>query len=68
MDIQTLTDNSYKFYGCKHRSIEEESAIIKRCSCRGGDYSLTGYRCYKRNIFQVNTEICSECLEYEPKE
>ena len=67
MDIQTLTDNSYKFYGCKNRSPEEKEVIIKRCSCQGGDYTQKGYQCYKRGIFQVTTEICAECTEYEPR-
>jgi hypothetical protein len=67
MDIQAITDNAYKFYGCKYRSLEEEEVTIKRCSCQGGDYNVKGYACYKRDIFQVTTEICSECMEYEPK-
>jgi hypothetical protein len=67
MDIQTLDDQSYKFYGCKHRSIEEEEVTIRRCSCQGGNYNLKGFKCYKRDIFQVNTEICGSCLDYEPK-
>ena len=68
MDIQAIVDNSYKFYNCQHRSLEEEEVTIRRCSCQGGDYKAKGFQCYKRDIFQVNTEICSECTEYETKQ
>jgi hypothetical protein len=68
MDIQELTNDSYKFYNCRHRSEEEREVIIKRCSCQGGNYTDKGWFCNKRNIFKINTTTCAECQEYEPKE
>jgi hypothetical protein len=67
MNIELLSDNSHKFYGCKYRSDEEEEVVIKRCSCQGGDYKVKGFSCHQRNLFQLTPDICAECEEYEPK-
>jgi hypothetical protein len=68
MSIEEVNINpSSNFNTCKHRSTEEIDKLIKRCSCQGGDYTLKGYYCEIRQIFQVTPEICSECPIYESK-
>jgi hypothetical protein len=56
-----------KLNTCMHRSENEETHVIKRCSCQGGDYTKTGYVCNKRGIFGVNQEICAPCEDYASK-
>ena len=56
-----------KFDTCKHRSEQEISKTIQRCSCQGGNYEVKGYFCYKKNILKVEPEICIHCNEYESK-
>ena len=65
MEIEELNSGSINFNTCKFRSKEQDSRLIKRCSCQGGDYVLEGYWCEQRQIFQVTPEICSECPEYK---
>lgn len=55
------------FDTCKHRSVDPIVKIIKRCSCKGGDYEKHGFSCLKRNIFNINHQFCSTCEEYEHK-
>lgn len=62
-----MNPDSIKFNTCKHRSETEKSQLIKRCNCQGGDYTINGYWCEKRQIFQVTQEICKDCTEYESK-
>lgn len=57
----------FRFNNCKHRSEKEESVTVHRCSCRGGNYTDTGYKCLKRDIFKVNQEICQYCWLFEKK-
>lgn len=64
--VQIITPAD-KFNHCKHRSPEEESRIIKRCSCQGGDYVEKGYFCHKRQIFKLGTQICEICELFESK-
>jgi hypothetical protein len=56
-----------KFDTCKHRSPEPVTKIIKRCSCRGGNYEQKSFSCLKRNIFNINHTFCESCQEYESK-
>jgi hypothetical protein len=56
-----------KFNNCIHRSQEEETITIQRCSCQGGNYTDSGYKCLKRNIFKITPEICEYCCEFERK-
>lgn len=63
-EIQQL---SSKFDTCKHRSTEEISRTIQRCSCQGGNYEVKGFFCHKKNILKLEPEICINCDEYEPK-
>jgi hypothetical protein len=56
-----------KFETCKHRSAEEISKMIKRCSCQGGPYEMKGYFCYRKNILKLDPEMCINCDLYESK-
>jgi hypothetical protein len=56
-----------KFDMCKHRSTEPVKKIIKRCSCKGGDYVKEGFFCSKRQIFGLNHTFCESCEVYESK-
>jgi hypothetical protein len=67
MNTEPLTPSDSKFYNCKFRSETPITKIIKRCSCRGGNYSLTGYYCNKLEIFELSEEFCQNCETYEPK-
>ncbi len=67
MDIQPITEEPSKFLTCKFRSESETERLIKRCSCKGGDYTARGYYCDARQLFQVTEEICKECPIYESK-
>lgn len=60
-------NGEYKFENCKYRSEKEESVTIQRCSCQGGNYTDTGYRCSKRDIFKVTPEICQYCWAFEKR-
>lgn len=60
-------NNSTKFDDCKHRSKEEITKVIKRCSCQGGDFETKGFFCFKRNIFKVEKGFCDSCNEFESK-
>lgn len=63
----TIIEPSNRFNECKHRSAEEESRVIKRCSCQGGDYIEKGYFCNKRQIFKLGPQICEICELFESK-
>lgn len=67
MNIEPLNESSDKFNTCKFRSSETVTKTIKRCSCQGGDYTVSAYFCNERQIFDVTTEICKECPIYESK-
>jgi len=67
MSIEQLNPQSVNFHTCIFRSAGEHERLIKRCSCRGGDYTIKGYWCEKRQIFDVKQEICETCTEYEHK-
>jgi hypothetical protein len=67
MNIEPLNENTLKFNTCKYRSAELEKKLIQRCSCKGGNYTIEGYRCEARQIFQVTLEICNNCPVYESK-
>ena len=67
MLIEKLDINSINFHTCKFRSENEREEIVRRCQCQGGDYTIKGYWCEKRQIFQVTEDICAECTEYQHK-
>lgn len=56
-----------KFESCRHRSSEELTKIIKRCSCQGGNYTEKGFYCNKRSIFKVDQNFCQSCDQFEAK-
>jgi|694.fasta_scaffold03611_2 hypothetical protein len=60
-------NGEYKFENCKHRSAEQTTVNIKRCSCQGGDYTDTGYECLARKIFKVEPNVCEYCYMFEQK-
>lgn len=60
-------DDNQKFTNCIHRSANEIVQVIKRCSCRGGNYEKNGYFCNKRQIFDINKEFCTTCEEFKSK-
>jgi hypothetical protein len=62
-----ILNDPRKFDTCKHRSKEQVSKLIKRCSCQGGNYEAKGFMCYKKNIFKVSPGFCEACNEYEVK-
>ncbi len=62
-----IIDQPNKFDTCRHRSEQEISKTIKRCSCQGGNYETKGFFCYKKNIFKVNHNFCATCDQYEAK-
>jgi hypothetical protein len=57
----------FRFNNCKHRSEKEESVTVHRCSCQGGNYTETGYKCLMRDIFKINKDICEYCWLFEKK-
>ena len=67
MDPQELNENTLNFNTCKFRSNEKINRLVKRCYCRGGDYTISAYFCNEMQIFDVSPEICKECPIYEPK-
>lgn len=67
MSIEALTPESINFHTCRFRSENEHERLVKRCSCQGGDYTVRGYWCEKREIFDVKEEICGICPEYQDK-
>lgn len=66
-DISELNADSCNFYSCKFRSDSTVDRLIKRCNCRGGNYTLSEYYCEKKEIFGVNEGICKACDQYESK-
>lgn len=60
-------DESQKFDTCTHRSLNEVTHIIKRCSCRGGNYEMKGFFCNKKQIFDITKQFCESCEEYQSK-
>lgn len=62
-----IDQNQSKFQTCKFRTAEEIDRLIKRCSCQGGDYTIKGYYCEARQLFQVTEDICKDCPIYESK-
>ena len=66
-----MSDNNIggeeKFENCKHKSAEQKTVTIKRCSCQGGDYTDTGYECLSRKIFKIYASICQYCYMFERK-
>lgn len=67
MEISELTDDNLNFNTCKFRSSEKIDRLIKRCSCQGGNYTVSAYLCNERQIFDVTPEICKDCPIYESK-
>lgn len=67
MNIEPITPNLSKFHSCKFRSETPITRVIKRCSCRGGDYKLIGYHCNKLEIFELSEDFCQCCEHYESK-
>jgi hypothetical protein len=67
MDIEELNDNLIKFNTCKFRSNEKYSQTIQRCSCQGGNYTIEGFFCTERDIFDVKPKMCRDCSVYESK-
>lgn len=67
MSIEQINQDTIKFNTCKFKSTEEIERLVKRCSCQGGDYTVKGYFCETRQIFQVSPEICKDCPIYEAK-
>ncbi len=67
MDILALSDDNLNFNTCKFRSNEKIDRLVKRCSCQGGDYTVSAYFCNERQILDVTSEICKECPIYESK-
>jgi hypothetical protein len=60
-------NGEYKFQNCKHRSVELQKNLIKRCPCQGGDYEDTGYFCEARKIFKIDSSVCEYCYMFENK-
>lgn len=67
MSIDQLTNESLNFHTCQFRSETEQERVIKRCSCQGGDFTIKGYWCEKRQLFEITPEICAICPEYQHK-
>jgi hypothetical protein len=61
------SETSNKFDTCRHRSPQEITKMIKRCSCQGGNYAEKGFLCLKRSIFKVEPNFCQACDQYESK-
>jgi hypothetical protein len=56
-----------KLQNCKFRSEKELIKVVKRCSCRGGNYEKRGYYCNRRQLFEVNPNICQTCELFESR-
>lgn len=54
-----------KYNTCLFRSSEEVKKIIKRCSCKGGNYEKVGFFCNKKQLFDVNATDCEGCDQYK---
>jgi hypothetical protein len=67
MNIEPLNTDSLNYNTCRFRSEDLITQHIKRCSCRGGDYTISGYLCYEKDIFDVKPEICKDCASYKTK-
>jgi hypothetical protein len=60
-------EDGKKFDTCMYRSLDEVSRLIKRCSCKGGNYEHKGFYCNKKQVFDINKEFCDACEEYKSK-
>lgn len=56
-----------KIEKCKFRSFNEIVHIVKRCSCRGGNYEKRGYFCNKKQVFDIKAQDCQICDLFEAK-
>ena len=56
-----------KFNNCLFRSEDQETEVIYRCPCDGGNYEDTGYKCKARGIFKVEPSICEYCWAFKKK-
>lgn len=64
---QNIQNPEDKINTCRHRSLHEETRLIKRCSCQGGNYYQKGYFCNARQIMGVTPQFCAECPSYASK-
>ena len=67
MEFDKLNENTVKYKGCNYKSTELHKKVIQRCSCQGGNQTVEGYFCEKREIFKVTPEICEACPVYETR-
>jgi hypothetical protein len=66
-EIQEMTNPNSKMNTCVHRSAVLRERVIKRCTCKGGDYTIRSYSCEKRQIIELSDSICERCPLYSPK-
>ena len=67
MSIEEINPGNLNFQTCKFRSEDKIDRVIQRCSCQGGNYTISAYFCNERQIFEVSPEICKECPIYQSK-
>jgi hypothetical protein len=65
--IEQIMDPESKFETCKFRSETKKVVRIKRCSCKGGDYTDEFFSCEERQIQRLVPEICKRCIVYQKK-
>jgi hypothetical protein len=66
-NIMNEAEGEKKFNTCKFKSEELQTKKIKRCSCQGGNYTVSGYSCTKRDIFNIDKYVCLYCIDFEKK-
>jgi len=66
-EILNLDGAGIRFASCVHRSVEKIKTVIQRCQCKGGPYEIEGYECKKRQIAQLQQEMCQDCPFYQSR-
>jgi hypothetical protein len=60
----TEPDKNSKMGSCKFRSVNKFKANVSK-SCCGSKQEIESYKCEKRNIFPLQSNICDLCGVYE---
>jgi hypothetical protein len=66
-DILKNENGQKKFNTCEFRSNDAIEKSIKRCACQGGTYTVSGYQCLKRDIFNITPDICHYCSSFQER-
>jgi hypothetical protein len=64
--MQTVVFNN-KVLNQKKINDDAIEKSIKRCACQGGTYTVSGYQCLKRDIFNITPDICHYCSSFQER-